>query len=95
MRVAVRGSGRVGGYSGAPLANVGEDVFVARGTPGEAMRRRGLTLRTAAGESTVPVTAVPDTRSVRAPAVGGAVGNAITPLANLTRLVIAAGGDVS
>jgi 2-dehydropantoate 2-reductase len=65
MRIAVLGSGGIGGYYGALLAKAGEDVlFIARGAHLEAMQRRGLTLRTAAGESTVPVTAVADTRSV-------------------------------
>jgi 2-dehydropantoate 2-reductase len=65
MRIAVLGSGGIGGYYGALLAKAGEDVlFIARGAHLEAMQRRGLTLRTAAGESTVPVTAVADTRNV-------------------------------
>ncbi len=65
MRIAVLGSGGIGGYYGALLARAGEDVrFIARGAHLEAMQRRGVTLRTAAGESTVPVTAVADTRSV-------------------------------
>jgi 2-dehydropantoate 2-reductase len=65
MRIAVLGSGGIGGYYGARLANAGEDVvFVARGAHLEAMQRRGVTLRTAAGESTAPVKAVAATRSV-------------------------------
>jgi 2-dehydropantoate 2-reductase len=65
MRIAVLGSGGIGGYYGARLADAGEDVvFIARGAHLEAMQRRGLTVRTAAGESTVPVTAVADTRRV-------------------------------
>ncbi|MBI2457873.1 MAG: 2-dehydropantoate 2-reductase [candidate division NC10 bacterium] len=66
MRLAVLGSGGIGGYYGALLAHAGEDVvFIARGAHLEAMQRRGLTVRTAAEESTVPVTAVADTRSVK------------------------------
>ncbi len=65
MRIAVLGAGGIGGYYGALLANAGEDVvFVARGAHLEAMQRGGVTLRTAVGESTIPVTAVADTRSV-------------------------------
>lgn len=65
MRIAVVGSGGIGGYYGALLAKAGQDVvFVARGEHLHAMQRRGLTLRTPAGESTVPVTAVADTHGV-------------------------------
>jgi 2-dehydropantoate 2-reductase len=67
MRVAVLGSGRVGGYYRALLAKGGHDVAViARGAHLEARRRRGLTVRTPEGESTIPVTAVADTRTVGA-----------------------------
>ena len=45
MRVAVMGSGGVGGYFGARLARGGADVhFVARGAHAEAMRERGLAI---------------------------------------------------
>jgi 2-dehydropantoate 2-reductase len=65
MRVAVLGSGGVGGYYGALLAKAGHDVaFIARGAHLEAMQRRGLTVRTAEGESTIPVTASADTATV-------------------------------
>ena len=63
MRIAVLGSGGIGGYYGVQLARGGHDVvFIARGAQLEAMQRRGLTILTAAGESTVPVRAVADTR---------------------------------
>src|SRR5450755_3972266 len=43
MRVAVMGSGGLGGYFGALLARGGTDVtFIARGAHLEAMRRDGL-----------------------------------------------------
>lgn len=43
MRVAVMGSGAVGGYFGAKLAEADHDVvFIARGAHLEAMRRAGL-----------------------------------------------------
>jgi 2-dehydropantoate 2-reductase len=65
MRVAVLGAGGIGGYYGALLARSGHDVaFIARGAHLEAMQRRGLTLRTAEGESTIPVTAIGDAASV-------------------------------
>jgi 2-dehydropantoate 2-reductase len=65
MRIAVLGSGGIGGYYGALLAKGGHDVaFIARGAHLEAMQRRGLTVRTSEGESTIPVTASADTTSV-------------------------------
>ena len=43
MKIAVMGSGGVGGYFGARLAQSGADVtFVARGAHGAAIRERGL-----------------------------------------------------
>ena len=63
MRIAVLGSGGIGGYYGVQLARGGHDVvFIARGAHLEAMQRRGLTILTAAGETTVPVRAIADTR---------------------------------
>lgn len=45
MRIAVMGSGGVGGYFGAKLAKGGADVtFIARGAHLDAMRRNGLTI---------------------------------------------------
>jgi 2-dehydropantoate 2-reductase len=65
MRIAVLGSGGIGGYFGARLAQAGHDVvFIARGAHLEALQRRGLTVRTPAGESTIPVTAIADTTDV-------------------------------
>lgn len=60
MRIVVMGSGGTGGYFGAKLARAGEDVtFVARGAHLEAIRARGLTVKSAAdGEWTVRATAV-------------------------------------
>jgi 2-dehydropantoate 2-reductase len=47
MRVLVMGAGGVGGYYGGMLARSGEDVsFVARGRQLEALREKGLELRT-------------------------------------------------
>ena len=45
MRVAVMGTGAVGGYFGARLAAASNDVaFIARGPHLAAMRQQGLTL---------------------------------------------------
>jgi 2-dehydropantoate 2-reductase len=47
MRVLVMGTGGVGGYYGGMLAHAGADVtFVARGRQLEALREKGLELRT-------------------------------------------------
>jgi 2-dehydropantoate 2-reductase len=47
MRVLVMGAGGVGGYYGGMLAHAGHDVaFVARGAHLEALRERGLEVRT-------------------------------------------------
>lgn len=46
MRFAILGSGAVGGYFGARLAQSGQDVtFIARGAHLEAIRRHGLQVR--------------------------------------------------
>lgn len=51
MRIAVMGSGAVGGYFGAKLAAAGHDLaFVARGKHLAAMQRDGLRVRSADGE---------------------------------------------
>jgi 2-dehydropantoate 2-reductase len=49
MRFAILGSGAVGGYYGARLARAGHDVtFIARGAHLDAMRARGLEIRSSA-----------------------------------------------
>ena len=51
MRIAVMGSGGVGGYVGGRLAAAGQDVtFVARGAHLAAIREHGLALRSALGD---------------------------------------------
>ena len=46
MKIAIVGSGAVGGYFGAKLARNGEDVsFIARGAHLAAIRERGLSIR--------------------------------------------------
>ena len=51
MRIAVMGSGGVGGYFGARLAQAGNDVaFIARGAHLAAMRARGLVVKSAKGD---------------------------------------------
>ena len=54
MRIAVMGSGGVGGYVGGRLAAAGQDVtFVARGAHLAAIRERGLALRSALGDALI------------------------------------------
>jgi 2-dehydropantoate 2-reductase len=54
MRIAIFGSGGVGGYFGGRLAELGEDViFIARGAHLEAMRRTGLRVDSIAGDFTL------------------------------------------
>ena len=51
MRIAVMGSGGVGGYFGGRLAHAGGDVtFIARGAHLEAIRRSGLQVKSVAGD---------------------------------------------
>ena len=66
MRVAILGAGATGGFLGARLANAGADVvLIARGPHLEAMRRDGLRLIEADGESTVRVEATDDLGAIR------------------------------
>jgi 2-dehydropantoate 2-reductase len=62
MRLAMMGSGGVGGYFGARLAQAGQEVtFIARGAHAEAMRRQGLRVQSGSGDFQVqPVRVVED-----------------------------------
>ena len=66
MRIAIMGSGGVGGYVGARLAAAGQDVtFIARGAHLKAMLERGLRLESALGDATLrPVRATDDPGAV-------------------------------
>ena len=66
MRFAILGSGAVGGYYGARLARAGHDVtFIARGAHLEAIRERGLIIRSPMlGDFTVSAPAHEDTTRV-------------------------------
>src|SRR4051812_6244257 len=69
MRIAMMGSGGVGGFFGGRLAHAGYDVtFIARGAHLEAMRTRGLSIAsTGYGEIHIPqVKATDDPASVGA-----------------------------
>jgi 2-dehydropantoate 2-reductase len=55
VRVLVVGTGGVGGYYGTRLAEAGHDVrFLARGRNLEALRTKGLTLRSDLGDAKLP-----------------------------------------
>jgi len=68
VRIAVIGTGGVGGYFGAKLAQGGNDVaFVARGPHLAAMRERGLRVESAGGDVVLPhVDATDDPRALPA-----------------------------
>ena len=51
MRIAIMGTGGVGGYFGGLLAQAGEDVtFIARGRHLEAIQSDGLRVKSAHGD---------------------------------------------
>jgi len=61
MRIAVYGAGGVGGYFGGRLARAGADVrFIARGAHLQALRERGLRVRSVTGDFEVRVPATDD-----------------------------------
>ncbi len=66
MRIAVMGTGGVGGYFGGRLAANGEDVtFIARGAHLAAMHQRGLAIDSALGDAHIaPVQATHDPASI-------------------------------
>lgn len=66
MRFAILGSGAVGGYFGAKLAKAGQEVtFIARGAHLEAIRHKGLEVRSAKlGDFTVRAAAENDTARI-------------------------------
>jgi len=66
MRFAILGSGAVGGYFGAKLARAGHEVtFIARGAHRDAIRARGLEIRSARlGDFVVQAPAESDTTRV-------------------------------
>ncbi len=61
MRIAIFGTGGVGGYFGARLAAAGEDVtFIARGAHLDAMRAGGLHVRSPKGDLHLPTVKATD-----------------------------------
>ncbi|MEZ5288322.1 MAG: 2-dehydropantoate 2-reductase [Vicinamibacterales bacterium] len=65
MRIAVFGTGAVGGYFGGRLLAAGEDVsFIARGTHLAALQSGGLRVTSPKGNFAVPVTATDDPSTI-------------------------------
>lgn len=63
MHIVVMGSGGVGGYFGARLAQAGGQVsFIARGRHLEALRSKGLTVKSVLGDAQLKVRAFQDPR---------------------------------
>jgi 2-dehydropantoate 2-reductase len=70
MRFTIVGSGAVGGYYGAKLAHAGHEVtFIARGAHLDAMRTRGLSVKSPLGDFTVRCRAEEDPARAPAPDV--------------------------
>src|SRR5215467_4679913 len=68
MRIAVMGTGGVGGYFGARLAQGGHDVsFIARGRQLKALRASGLRVRSPFGDIHLPQVDVTDDPARLAP----------------------------
>jgi len=65
MRIAVFGSGAVGGYFGGRLAASGEEVtFIARGAHLAALRQHGLRISSPKGDAGLRVTATDDPATI-------------------------------
>jgi len=65
MKVAVMGAGAVGGYFGSLLARGGADVtFIARGKHLDALRTKGLTVKSVNGDFSLTVKATGDPKEV-------------------------------
>src|SRR5262245_47025628 len=61
MRIAIMGSGGVGGYFGGRLAAAGADVtFIARGAHLDALKTRGLRIHSPLGNVDLPVVRATD-----------------------------------
>ena len=85
MRIAIVGTGGVGGYFGGRLAAAGADIaFLARGAHLDALRTRGLRIVSPKGDVDLPrVHAFGDTREigpVEAESTRGAAERGLMPL---------------
>jgi 2-dehydropantoate 2-reductase len=65
MRIAVMGAGGVGGYFGARLAQAGHEVaFIARGKHLEAIRAKGLAIKSPLGDAVVKARVAEDPKEL-------------------------------
>lgn len=97
MRVAILGAGAVGGYYGGVLARAGHRVvMLARGAHLEALRKRGIEIRTPEGTFFAAVEAVADPRELGAAelAVVAVKNYSLAEIAPAVRLVAEAGATV-
>jgi 2-dehydropantoate 2-reductase len=103
MKFAVFGAGAVGGHIALRLAQSGQDtVLVARGRQLEAIRQRGLTLRTPEGSVTCPIHATDNPRTlgvqdvvvvaVKGTSLGAAVADIRPLIGGRTRILYAMNG---
>lgn len=68
MKIAIMGTGGTGGYFGGRLAKAGEDViFIARGAQLQALRERGLTVRSVFGDFHLPKVRATDNPAAAGP----------------------------
>jgi 2-dehydropantoate 2-reductase len=84
VRIVIAGAGAIGGYIGARLAQAGADVVLhARGAHLQAMRERGVRVRTAEGdfEARPPVTADLSSVGIADVIILGVKAHALTALA--------------
>lgn len=97
MKIAILGAGGVGAYYGGVLARAGHDVsMLARGAHLDALRERGLEVRTPEGTWTVPVRAVGDAAELGAAdlAIVAVKSYSLEEIAPAARLLAEGGADV-
>jgi 2-dehydropantoate 2-reductase len=97
MRIAILGAGGVGGYYGGALARAGHQVgMLARGAHLEALRKRGLEVRTPEGSFTAPVAAAGEPEELGSPdlAVVAVKSYSLPEIAPAARLVAERGAVV-
>jgi len=97
MRIAILGAGGVGAYYGGMLARAGHSVsMLARGEHLDALRERGLEVRTPEGTWTVPVRAAGDPADLGPAdlAVVAVKNYSLEEIAPAARLLAEAGADV-
>lgn len=97
MRIAILGAGGVGGYYGGSLARAGHPVaMLARGAHLDALRERGLEVRTPEGTWTVSVQAAGDPKELGTVdlAVVAVKNYSLTEIVPAARLLAEGGADV-